>query len=92
MKEHPQINTASKKDVDILLRSIMKERRLDVRSMENLDNVFMRGRKVGKIPTGASDISASDRIGDFNFDAGFLYLCVDNSGTAEWRKAILSSW
>jgi hypothetical protein len=91
MKNYPSFNVENQKEVLELLRYILKERRNDVNDFTNIKNGFISGRKVGKIPTGASDISVTDRIGDFNFDADYIYICVDNSG-AEWRRVALSSW
>lgn len=92
MKEYPYFRTSNEKDMEKLLLAITKERRSDIRAFDNLVNVFIRGRKVDKIPSGASDVAADDRLGDFNYSASYLYLCVDNSGTVEWRRAALSSW
>lgn len=72
-------------------RSVARIREEDIQDFNNLSNVFMRGRKVGKIPTGSTDVAATDRLGDFNYDASYLYLCVDNSG-ATWRRIALGSW
>lgn len=72
-------------------REVARLRQEDIEDFSNLSNIFMRGRKVGKIPTGSTDTDASDRVGDFNYDASYLYLCVDNSG-ATWRRIALESW
>lgn len=79
------------KQIGEFCREVARVREEDVQNFNNLSNVFMRGRKVGKIPTGSSDIAATDRVGDFNYDASYLYLCVDNSG-ATWRRITLGSW
>lgn len=79
-------------DTDVVLRDICRQRKTDVSDFNNLKNIFMSGRKVAKIPSGAADISSADRVGDFNYTTGYLYICVDNSGTAEWRRVALSSW
>jgi hypothetical protein len=91
MKNFPNIEPKNLTDIQEILRYIQKERRNDINDFNNLNKVFISGRKVGKIPTGASDIQDTDKIGDFNFDADYLYICVDNSG-AEWRRATLSTW
>ena len=92
MKEYPYFRTSNEKDVEKLLLAITKERRSDIRAFDNLVNVFISGRRVDKIPTAANDVSADDRLGDFNYSASYLYLCVDNCGTTEWRRTALSSW
>lgn len=63
----------------------------DIEDFNNLSNTFIKGRKVDKIPLGSSDTS-DNRVGDFNYDANYLYICVDNSGTAEWRRVAIGSW
>jgi len=72
-------------------RDIARIREEDVEDFSNLNNVFISGRKVGKVPTGSADIAVTDRIGDFNFDANFIYICVDDSGAA-WRRVTLEVW
>lgn len=91
MKKFPQFQPNTLSDIQEIINYIMKERKNDVNDFNNLNNIFISGRKVGKIPTGATDIVATDRLGDFNYDADYLYICVDNSG-AEWRRVALSSW
>ena len=72
-------------------REATRLRGQDVEDFTNLSNVFMRGRKVGKIPTGSSDITDS-RVGDFNYDTSYFYICVDNAGTATWRRVSIGAW
>lgn len=74
------------------LRYIARERENDVRDWYNLPKKYMTGRKVEKVPTGSADIATTDRKGDFNYTASFLYLCVDNAGTLAWRRVALVSW
>jgi len=92
MKDFPKNDTQSAEGVEELLDFIVNERRNDINDFINLKNVFISGRKVGKIPSGASDIEVTDRVGDINYDASYLYIVIDNGGTAEWRRIALSSW
>lgn len=92
MKDFPKLTPVTLDDVLELLRYITKERPIDIKDFDNLQNVFMQGRKVGKLPTGAADIADTDRVGDFNYDDSYFYLVVNNAGTAEWRRTALSSW
>lgn len=85
------IENATPEDLAAFCREAARLREQDVEQFNNLSNVFMSGRKVGKIPTGSSDVAATDRVGDFNYDVNYLYLCVDNSG-ATWRRITLGSW
>lgn len=79
MKSYPQVDV--KKNPDLLLSYIQKERGNDIRDFQNLPEKFMSGRKVGKIPTNSSDIESSDRDGDFNYDSTYFYICDG----AQWR-------
>lgn len=92
MRDYPKFREGVQSSIDDFLLSVRKERKTDILEFANLKNIFISGRKVGKIPTGASDISATDRVGDFNYDASYLYICVNNAGSAVWRRAALSSW
>lgn len=95
MKDFPHIYPKTQEDVFDLLRYIIKERPNDIKDFINLQNRFMAGRKVGKVPTGAADVAGTDRIGDFNYDyaSGYYYLLVDNAGTAVWARMPLdTSW
>lgn len=91
MNNYPAIKPDTIQDMQDILRAILKERVNDVVEAQNYKNIFISGRKVGKIPAGSTDVSATDNIGDFNYDANYLYLCVDNSG-ATWRRVALATW
>lgn len=92
MKQFPNMVVRNEADLYTLARYILKERTNDINDFNNLQNIFMAGRKVGKIPTGSADVLATDRVGDFNYDASYLYILVDNGGTAVWRRSTLSAW
>lgn len=92
MNDYPQLVTYSEPEIRELLTSITEERLIDIVNWNNLPNRFILGRKVGKIPTSASDVSVSDRIGDINYDDSYLYLVVDNSGATWARIALDTSW
>lgn len=92
MNQFPVMVVRSESDLYTLARYILKERKNDINDFNNLQNVFMAGRKVGKIPTGSADVIPTDRAGDFNYDASYFYILVDNGGTAVWRRTALSAW
>lgn len=72
---------------------VSRERQNDVQDYVNLDSRFMAGRKVGKVPSASTDVSADDRAGDFNYSASFFYLCVPTSSTTvAWRRIALATW
>jgi hypothetical protein len=83
-----------KEETDILkgLQYIVRLRQDDVNAYNNLNNQFISGRKVGRIPSGSSDVIDGDVIGDFNVNATYAYFLIDNAGTAEWRRVAVGSW
>lgn len=91
-KEYPYNALTSLDDAKELLRQITNIRKDDITQINNLVNVFISGRKVGKVPTSSADVDATDRLGDVNWDTSYIYILIDNSGTAEWRRASLGSW
>ena len=91
MNNYPKIQDKTLEEVIKVIEVITKDRKNDVNDFNNLINVFISGRKVGKIPSSSADISNTDRLGDFNYDASYLYLCVDNGG-AVWRRVALGAW
>lgn len=91
-KDYPYWGPEKEEDVKEQLRQICNTRKDDISQIRNLVNVFVSGRKVGKIPTGSADVSSTDRIGDFNVTASYAYYLIDNAGTAEWRRVAVSSW
>lgn len=92
MNSYPKIYFNNLADALEFCREVAKERTNDIKDFDNLKNVFMSGRKVGKIPSASSDVAATDRIGDFNYSASYFYILVDNGGTAAWRRIALGSW
>lgn len=75
-----------------ILQEITRLRERDVEDFDNLPNIFMRGRKVAKIPTQSTDVALDDRAGDFNYDTSYIYVCVDTGSGLAWRRTTLSSW
>ena len=92
MQSYPKIIEESVKSTTQALRIISRLREEDVLDRKNLDSVFMRGRKVNKVPSSSTDIDVTDRVGDFNYDADYFYIVVNDSGAAEWRRATLGTW
>lgn len=92
MREYPSLGAGTIDDLNRVVRFAVLERETDVKNFINQKEVFMSGRKVAKIPTGAADVTDGDRVGDFNYDPDYFYILVNNSGTAQWRRASLASW
>lgn len=92
MKKYPSSPLKTLSDVVNMLTYIQKERKNDVNDFEGLKDNYISGRKVAKIPSGVSDIADTDRVGDFNYDADYLYMVINDGGSAEWRRVALSTW
>lgn len=91
-KAYPYWPAENLEDVKDQLRLICSERKNDISQVSNLTNIFVGGRLVGKIPSGSADVTPEDKIGDINFTATFMYVLINNAGTATWRRATLASW
>jgi len=89
MKIYSNVN----RDADVLdfCKDVARKRQEDVKAFDNLKEVFVRGRKTDKVPTSSSD-TTGDRVGDVNYTATYLYICVDNAGTAAWRRVAIGSF
>jgi len=92
MKSYPSVNTNTLQAVIDVVQFIVRERDKDVRDWNNLQNIFVNGRKVAKIPTGSADVVDGDRPGDFNVTTTYAYYLVDNAGTAVWRRVAVGAW
>ena len=94
MKQYQNISDDTLESALESIKQIVRLRNTeDVSEVSNFNNIFIRGRKVNKVPTSSADVVAgTDCIGDFNATATFLYILIDNSGTIEWRRVALSSF
>lgn len=88
MKPYPTSIPSELGGMHTALTFISRERQNDITDWNNLPNIYMRGRKVGKVPSASTDVAVTDRAGDFNFDASFIYIYT---GTA-WRRVALATW
>ena len=75
-----------------ILRDICNARKDDISQIANIGNIFISGRKVGRIPTSSSDVIDGDKVGDFNVTDSFAYYLIDNGGTGEWRRVAVGSF
>jgi hypothetical protein len=91
-KEYPYYPVETLEDVRDQLRDICYTRKDDIATISKIPSSFVSGRKVGKVPTASNDVEVTDRLGDINYDASYLYILIDNSGTPAWRRVALSSW
>lgn len=92
MKSYPSIVRRTLDGISDVVEFIVRERDKDVRDWNNLQNIFVNGRKTAKIPTGSADVDPSDRVGDFNVTTTYAYYLVDNAGTAVWRRVAVGAW
>ncbi len=95
MRPYPRIIPRDLQSVIDLLLTMVQERRQDISEFENIKNVFLGGRLSGKVPTGASDVSPEDRVGDTNFDyaSGYMYRVVDDGSAGIWARITMdTSW
>lgn len=92
MKTYPSLKDKTANSIAAVIDFITRQRTFDVTEWNTLPSKYVLGRKVNKIPTGSADVDPSDRLGDVNYTATYFYVLIDNAGTAEWRRAALSSW
>lgn len=92
MKLYPQVVENTIEDHTYFLKQISRLRQEDVQEFTNLQNTFLAGRKVNKIPSASIDVIQTDRVGDFNVTTDYAYYLINNSGTAEWRRVSVVSW
>lgn len=93
MKSYPSIVRRTLDGISDVVEFIVRERDKDVRDWNNLQNIFVNGRKVNKVPSSSVDIDPnSDRIGDINYDASYFYYITLSGGNAVWRRIASSTW
>lgn len=92
LKDYPYYSAETVQDIKQQLRDICNIRKDDITQIQQLPDILFRARKVARIPTSSADVIAGDRVGDINYTVDYLYILIDNSGTAVWRRAALSSW
>lgn len=91
-KDYPYYSAETLEDVKKQLAQICHTRKDDITQVNAINSNFIAGRKVGRTPSSSADVITGDKLNDFNWDASFLYILIDNAGTAEWRRATLASW
>lgn len=88
-KDYPYWAAETLENIKDQLMQICNIRKDDITQISNLVNIFISGRKVGKIPSASNDVDPTDKINDFNWEYGtppYLYILMDNAGTAEWVR------
>lgn len=92
MRPYPKLTSGTLDELVKVFRQITQLRRDDIGDFDNLVNIFVSGRKVGKVPTSSTDVATTDREGDMNWDANYFYLAVVSAGVVRWRRIALSTW
>lgn len=72
------------------MRDVTQKREEDVQDWDNLPKIFVR--KVIREPSVSSDVIDQDKVGDFAFSAGYLYILIDDSGTVKWQRTALADF
>lgn len=90
-QEYPNIHHTSLEDV---INKISMLREDDIREFRDLRDHFIQGRKVQRIPRSSIDIQRGDCIGDFSYNANFMYLLtiLDKDSGAAWRRVKLENF
>lgn len=90
-KRYPNSVKPNVESIKDFCDDIARTRDEDITEFDNLQKTFIKGRKTGKIPATSTD-TVGDRVGDFNYDASYIYICVNNAGTAQWRRVATGSF
>lgn len=95
-QDYPYSAPLTEGQVREVVEQIVFARKDDIMIIKNLPNVFLQGRTVGRAPSSSADVIAGDRVGDVSFATSggnqYLFVLMDISGTAEWRRVQLSSF
>lgn len=91
-RDYPYFPASSMDEIKEQLRQITNIRKDDITTISQITSSFVSGRKIGKIPSSSADVDVTDKVGDINYDADYLYILIDDSGTPAWRRATLASW
>ena len=89
MQNYPSLISNTVSSIITTLRRIIELRKQDITDFNNLNQVFLSGRKVGKVPANSADITSGDRVLDWNYDNSYVYwvlLITGSPDTLEWRR------
>lgn len=66
----------------------------DIPDFENLDQIYVSGRSTTRVPSSATDVLATDQVGDVVSDATYEYKLMDlGGGIIKWdRRTLDTSW
>lgn len=87
-KDYPYYSAADMEEIVEILDQICRTRKDDILVIGDLINTFIGGRSVGRVPSSSSDVLATDKIGDINFDysTGYAYRLMDDGAAGVWAR------
>lgn len=81
------------KNIENVVRQIVRTRNFqDIPDRDNFNNIFLQGRSTNRQPSGTADVILTDKVGDFFATASYLYILVNDSGTAKWIRYAGGTW
>lgn len=91
-RDYPNWTPETLEDVKQHLREIENVRKDDITQVSNLVNIFVSGRKVGRIPSSSTNVIDGDKVGDFNVTDSFAYYLIDTGAGGEWRRVAVGAF
>jgi hypothetical protein len=87
-KDYPYYTSRTFEELVTQVDQICRTRKDDILVIGNLQNIFVGGRSVGRVPTSAADVLPTDKIGDINFDyaTGYAYRLMDDGVDGIWAR------
>lgn len=84
------------KQIPDVVRDIIRIRETDLDDWNNLPSQFVQGRArftTRAAPSSATNVLATDQLGDIVNDATYEYKLLNISGTLKWdRRALNTGW
>lgn len=89
-KDYPYWAAETIEHIRDQLGQITHTRKDDILQIQNLSQIFLAGRSVGKIPTDSDDVVAKDKIGDlsYEYNAGmpYMFILMDDGADGKWIR------
>ncbi len=92
LQPYPSAIDNSLPGVVATLQKISQLRGNDQIQWNNLQNQFISGRRVARVPSASTNVLATDNVGDFNVTATYAYFLINNSGTIEWVRVAVGTF
>jgi len=76
-----------------LLNTIVELRKEDIFEQDSYNEKFLLARKVSRVPSSATDVLATDKVGDWNWTSSFIYILLEiSAGVFEWRTSPMTNF